>query len=97
MSASRTAGMHETCLPHGPNGTQYQLEGQEISETGEELHDFLLSDELRWGRRKMLGKLHHPIFSQHLQQISVLRTDKIAQELLPLRINTFRHVSWLQC
>jgi len=44
--------------------------GQEASETREELRRFLLSDELRWGRRKIGRKFHQRIFCQHLQQIS---------------------------
>jgi hypothetical protein len=58
------------------------IECHQISYTSEVLHGFLLSDELRWSRRKVIGKFHDRIFGQHLHQIRVLRTDQIAQEVL---------------
>ena len=69
------------------------VEDQDISETGEEFHDFLFSDELRWDRRK-IGKFHDRIVGQHRQQFMVLRTDSI--RLLQLHIDRFRHILGLQ-
>jgi len=42
------------------------IECHQISYTSEVLYDFLLSDELRWSRRKVIGKFHDRIFGNYI-------------------------------
>jgi hypothetical protein len=57
-------------------------------------YDFLLSDELRWNRRKVIKQFHDRIFGPRLCQIRMLQTDKMLEEAPQLIINTFRYVPW---
>jgi hypothetical protein len=56
------------------------VECHQISYASEVLHDFLLSDELRWSRRKVIGKFHDRIFGEHLHQIECFELTRLLRK-----------------